>query len=50
MDVVLTTRMWHMLALTNGVLAVVIDPVSGGAKIRRQAATGLAGHLLPSRT
>ena len=40
MDVVLTTRLHGMvLALKNGVPAVVIDPVAGGAKIRRQAET-----------
>jgi hypothetical protein len=38
MDVVLTTRLHGMvLALKNGVPAVAVDPVSGGAKIRRQA-------------
>jgi polysaccharide pyruvyl transferase len=37
MDVVLTTRLHGtVLALKNGVPAVVIDPVAGGAKIRRQ--------------
>jgi hypothetical protein len=40
MDVVLTTRMHGMvLALKNGVPAVVIDSVAGGAKITRQAKT-----------
>jgi hypothetical protein len=40
MDVVLTTRLHGLvLALKNGVPAVAIDPVAGGAKIRRQAAT-----------
>ena len=40
MDVVLTTRLHGMvLAIKNGVPAVVIDPVAGGAKIRRQAET-----------
>jgi polysaccharide pyruvyl transferase WcaK-like protein len=40
MDVVLTTRLHGMvLALKNGVPAVAVDPVSGGAKIRRQAET-----------
>lgn len=38
MDVVVTTRLHGMvLALKNGVPAVVIDPVAGGAKIMRQA-------------
>jgi hypothetical protein len=38
MDVVLTTRLHGtVLALKNGVPAVAVDPVSGGAKIRRQA-------------
>jgi polysaccharide pyruvyl transferase WcaK-like protein len=38
MDVVVTTRMHGMvLALKNGVPAVVIDSVAGGAKITRQA-------------
>jgi Polysaccharide pyruvyl transferase len=40
MDVVLTTRLHGtVLALKNGVPAVVIDPVAGGGKIRRQAET-----------
>jgi hypothetical protein len=40
MDVVVTTRMHGMvLALKNGVPALVIDPVAGGAKIKRQADT-----------
>jgi Polysaccharide pyruvyl transferase len=40
MDVVLTTRLHGMaLALASGVPAVVVDPVAGGAKITRQAAT-----------
>jgi hypothetical protein len=38
MDVVLTTRLHGtVLALKNGVPALVIDPVVGGAKITRQA-------------
>jgi hypothetical protein len=38
MDLVVTTRLHGMvLALKNGVPAVVIDPVAGGAKIKRQA-------------
>ncbi|MEQ1575372.1 MAG: polysaccharide pyruvyl transferase family protein [Vicinamibacterales bacterium] len=38
MDVVLTTRLHGtVLALKNGVPCVSIDPISGGAKIRRQA-------------
>jgi hypothetical protein len=37
-DVVLTTRLHGMvLALKNGVPALVIDPVNGGAKLTRQA-------------
>jgi hypothetical protein len=40
MDVVLTTRLHGtVLALKNGVPAVVVDPVAGGGKIRRQAET-----------
>lgn len=40
MDVVLTTRLHGLvLALKNGVPVVAIDPVAGGAKIRRQAET-----------
>jgi hypothetical protein len=40
MDVVVTTRLHGLvLALKNGVPAVVIDPVAGGAKIHRQAQT-----------
>jgi exopolysaccharide biosynthesis predicted pyruvyltransferase EpsI len=40
MDVVLTTRLHGMvLALKNGVPAIAIDPIAGGAKIRRQADT-----------
>jgi hypothetical protein len=39
-DVVLTTRLHGtVLALKNGVPAVVVDPVAGGAKVRRQANT-----------
>jgi hypothetical protein len=38
MDVVLTTRLHGMvLALKNGVPAIAIDPIAGGAKLRRQA-------------
>lgn len=38
MDLVLTTRLHGLvLALKNGVPPVVIDPVRGGAKLRRQA-------------
>ncbi|MDP8970160.1 MAG: polysaccharide pyruvyl transferase family protein [Actinomycetota bacterium] len=38
MDALVTTRLHGMvLALHNGVPAVAIDPVSGGAKVRRQA-------------
>src|SRR4029079_9972403 len=40
MDVVLTTRLHGtFLAWKNGVPALAIDPVAGGAKIRRQAET-----------
>jgi hypothetical protein len=40
MDVVLTTRLHGMvLALKNGVPAIAIDPIAGGAKLRRQAET-----------
>ena len=40
MDVVLTTRLHGtVLALKNGVPVVAVDPVAGGAKICRQAAT-----------
>lgn len=38
MDVVVTTRLHGLvLALKNGVPAVAIDPIAGGAKIQRQA-------------
>jgi exopolysaccharide biosynthesis predicted pyruvyltransferase EpsI len=47
MDVVLTTRLHGMvLALKNGVPAIAIDSVAGGAKVRRQP-TRSAG---PSRS
>jgi hypothetical protein len=40
MDVVLTTRLHGLvLSLKNGVPAVAIDPIAGGAKIHRQAET-----------
>lgn len=40
MDLVLTTRLHGLvLALKNSVPAVAIDPIAGGAKIRRQAET-----------
>lgn len=40
MDIVLTTRLHGLvLALKNGVPAIAIDPIAGGAKIRRQAET-----------
>jgi len=40
MDVVLTTRMHGLvLALKNGVPVVAVDPVAGGAKVKRQAET-----------
>jgi hypothetical protein len=39
MDLVITTRLHGMvLALKNGVPALAIDPIAGGAKISRQAA------------
>jgi hypothetical protein len=39
-DVVLTTRLHGtVLALKNGVPPLVVDPVAGGAKVRRQAVT-----------
>ena len=38
MDVVVTTRLHGMvMALKNGVPALVVDPIAGGAKIQRQA-------------
>lgn len=40
MDAVVTTRLHGMvLALKNGVPALALDPIAGGAKIRRQAQT-----------
>jgi hypothetical protein len=40
MDAVITTRLHGtVLALKNGVPALAIDPIAGGAKIRRQAET-----------
>jgi hypothetical protein len=40
MDVVVTTRLHGLvLAVKNGVPALAIDPIAGGAKIRRQAET-----------
>jgi Polysaccharide pyruvyl transferase len=40
MDVVVTTRLHGMvLALKNSVPAIAIDPIAGGAKLRRQAET-----------
>lgn len=40
MDVVMTTRLHGtVLALKNGVPVIAIDPIAGGAKIRRQAET-----------
>jgi hypothetical protein len=42
MDVVMTTRLHGtVLALKNGVPAIVVDPIAGGAKLRRQ--TGVIG-------
>jgi hypothetical protein len=51
MDVVVTTRLHGLvLALKNGVPALAIDPVAGGAKIRRQAeAIGWPVVLRPRR-
>lgn len=47
MDVVVTTRMHGMVhALKAGVPAVVVDPISGGAKVRSQAeAVGWPAYL-----
>jgi hypothetical protein len=40
MDMLLTTRLHGtVLALKNGVPALAVDPIAGGAKIRRQAET-----------
>ena len=40
MDVVITTRLHGtVFALKNGVPAVVIDPIAGGAKVRQHAET-----------
>ncbi|HVE66875.1 MAG TPA: glycosyltransferase [Thermoanaerobaculia bacterium] len=40
MDVVVTTRLHGMVfALKNGVPALAVDPIRGGAKVRRQAET-----------
>src|SRR5205814_9835753 len=40
MDVVLTTRLHGLvLAIKNGVPAIAIDPIAGGAKVLRQANT-----------
>ena len=40
MDVVLTTRLHGtVLSLKNGIPVIAIDPIAGGAKIRRQAET-----------
>jgi hypothetical protein len=40
MDLVLTTRLHGLvLALKNGIPALAIDPIAGGAKIKRQAET-----------
>jgi hypothetical protein len=40
MDAVVTTRLHGLvLALKHGIPAVAVDPIPGGAKIRRQAAT-----------
>ncbi len=38
MDIVVTTRLHGMvLALKNGVPAIAVDPIVGGAKITQQA-------------
>lgn len=38
MDIVVTTRLHDMvLALKNGVPAIAVDPIAGGAKITQQA-------------
>lgn len=40
MDVVLTTRLHGtVLSLKNGIPVIAIDPIAGGAKVRRQAET-----------
>jgi hypothetical protein len=40
MDIVLTTRLHGLvLSLKNGVPVIAVDPIAGGAKIRRQAET-----------
>jgi polysaccharide pyruvyl transferase WcaK-like protein len=40
MDVVVTTRLHGLvLALKNGVPTLAVDPIAGGAKVRRQAET-----------
>ncbi|MFP5264108.1 MAG: polysaccharide pyruvyl transferase family protein [Blastocatellia bacterium] len=40
MDVVVTTRLHGtVFALKNGVPAIAVDPIAGGAKVRRQAET-----------
>ncbi|HEX8091348.1 MAG TPA: polysaccharide pyruvyl transferase family protein [Blastocatellia bacterium] len=40
MDVIVTTRLHGtVFALKNGVPAIAVDPIAGGAKIRRQAET-----------
>lgn len=47
MDVVITTRLHGMvLALKNGVPAVVVDPIAGGAKVFRQARAVGWPHVL----
>jgi hypothetical protein len=39
LDVVITTRMHGLvLALKNGIPALAVDPIAGGAKVRAQAA------------
>jgi hypothetical protein len=47
MDIVVTTRLHGLvLSLKHGIPAVAVDPVEGGAKIARQAATLRWPHLL----
>ena len=51
MDVVLTTRLHGLvLALKSGVPVVAVDPVRGGAKVSRQAATLGWPHVLAAET
>jgi len=51
MDVVLTTRLHGLvLALKNGVPAIAVDPVAGGAKVLRQAQTLGWPHVFTADT